>query len=312
MITPIESMPTVVEPDKLTLVAQLAQDACAPTIEEIAAFEDSREGPTAIQIAWDSTGKTFKSLKGLREEHRLRPALRTGTAKVTTLRSFVDLVNRHKGADSALFGKTVWPNPSLTAVIDYHTLDHKADNASHKVHYEFPITDEFKTWIGQNGQPMTQSDFAVFLEDHAAELAAPTEDEAKLYELLFKARFAAPHEMIDLSRHLEIYSSAKVKRADRLQTGERTVEFVEEHMNAKGEQVDVPGIFMIALPAFIDGASVRIPGRLRYRLKGSEIIWFYQLYRWEFWLRERVRADLESAAFDTALPAFEGAPEGQI
>lgn len=61
--------------------------------------------------------------------------------------------------------------------------------------------------------------------------------------------------------------------------------------------------------AFVDGDPVRIPARLRYRIAGGGIMWFYQLYRWEFFLRERVRADLMKASAETTLPMFEGSPE---
>ena len=58
-----------------------------------------------------------------------------------------------------------------------------------------------------------------------------------------------------------------------------------------------------------DGGPVRIPARLRYRIVSGDIKWFYQLYRWEFFLREQVERDLDAAADATELPSFEGAPE---
>lgn len=160
-----------------------------------------------------------------------------------------------------------------------------------------------------NGKPMEQLDFARFLEDHAAELTAPMDGERDIYERLFKERFATPSDLLALSRGLEIHVGAKVKRAERLQTGERTIEFVEEHMNANGEKVEIPGIFIVSVQAFVDGEPVRIPARLRYRLQGGIISWFYQLYRWEFFIRERVQEDLRKAGQETSLPTYEGNPE---
>ena len=127
--------------------------------------------------------------------------------------------------------------------------------------------------------------------------------------LMFKERFAAPNELIGLSRELEVTATHKVKRGERLQSGERTVQFSEEHTNGKGEAVILPGVFMISVPAFLDGAPVRIPARLRYRIQGGSIHWSYGLYRAEHWLRNRVKEDMDQAAKATALPAFEGAPE---
>ncbi|MBB4042045.1 uncharacterized protein YfdQ (DUF2303 family) [Microvirga flocculans] len=254
-------------------------------------------------------GGKVESIKKQIEDYRLTPERRKGTATVTTLQSFIALTNRHKDEGSAIFGKTSWPEPKLTAVIDYHDEANAPRRCEHRIVYSFPLTDEIKTWIDLNGKMMEQSDFAAFLEEHAAELASPFDGETSEYERLFKERFSNPIELINLSRHLEVHVGAKVKRAERLQTGERTVEFVEEHLNGAGEKVDIPGIFMVSVRAFMDGEPVRIPARLRYRLSGGTIKWFYQLYRWEFFLRERVQADLEEAGKETGLPVFEGQPE---
>ncbi len=266
--------------------------------------------PPSVPVLIDQRpGGLMSSFATIIEAYRLRPERCIGTARVTTLESFIAIANRHKSEHSAIFARTAWPEPKLTTVIDYHKLDHTPDHARHRIEYAFPITDELKAWIGANGKLMEQAEFAAFLEEHAAELAVPFDAEANEYERLFKEKFAAPNELIALSRSLEIFVGARVKRAERLSSGERTVEFVEEHTNPKGEKVDIPGIFMVAIPAFIDGQPVRIPARLRYRAAGGSISWGYRLYRWEFWLRNQVQSDLARAAKETELPAFEGAPE---
>jgi len=243
------------------------------------------------------------------ETYRQSPKRRAGTATATTLKSFIDLANRHKDDDSVIFGKTSWPEPALTAVFNYHGIDHTPRHRDHRALYQFPVTDELTAWIEGNNIPMEQGDFAAFLEDHAAELSAPFDAERSDYERLFKERFATPNELIDLSRHLEVFVGAKVKRGERLSSGERTVEFTEEHLNGAGEKIEIPGVFMISVPAWIDGEAVRIPARLRYRIAGGTIKWLYSLYRWEAALRERIQNDLAEAGKQTGLPVFEGAPE---
>lgn len=266
--------------------------------------------PATIPLLVDQRpGGKVVTLKSEIEAYRLRPERRKGTADATTLQSFIDMVNRHKDDASAVFARTAWPGPALTAVIDYHEIDGTPRWGGHRIRYAFPVTDEFKVWIEKNGETMEQAEFAAFLEDHAAELSAVYGPEAAEYETLFKEKFATPADLIALSRSLEIHVGAKVKRAERIQTGERTVEFVEEHLNGKGERVDIPGIFMVSLPAFVDGANVRIPARLRYRISGGSIHWSYQLYRWQFWLRDQIKNDLATVADRTGLPTFEGAPE---
>jgi hypothetical protein len=264
--------------------------------------------PEQVPMLFDRKAQRIVPVLEEIEAARQQPKDIRGTAKAETLEAFIALTRRHLNSQSAIFASTQWPKPSLTAVIDYHegTLperdpgemiaeDHVPRWGDHRIRYEFPVTEEFTAWINGNKKPMEQADFAAFLEEHAAELAAPFDGEVSEYELLFKESFATPADLIALSRSLEVHVGAKVKRAERLQTGERTVEFVEEHLNNKGEKVDIPGIFMVSVPAFIDGDPVRIPARLRYRISGGGIVWFYQLYRWEFWLRIAVKADLREA-----------------
>lgn len=265
--------------------------------------------PVAVRAGFDLAGQAFKSLKPLLEELRIAPPRRKGTANVDTLDSFVELVNRHKDDQSAVFGKTCWPQPSLTAVLNYDAAGAEARFGDHRVVYNFPLTEEFKVWVGANGKAMEQEHFAAFLEEHSAELAAPLDTERNEYERLFGERMATPSEVVALSRHLEVFVAAHAKQGVRLQTGERTVEYSEQHQNAKGEAIVIPGVFMVSVPAFIDGDAVRIPARLRYRVSGGKVMWFYQLYRWEFFLREQVGHDLKEAAKRTELPAYEGAPE---
>jgi uncharacterized protein YfdQ (DUF2303 family) len=268
--------------------------------------------PDAVPYIVDKRGaggKSVYAIKDLIEAYRLRPERRRGTATVTTLQSFIDLVNRHKDDHSAVFAATAWPSPALTGVIDYHEAKGAPRHGQHRVLYPFPVTEEIKAWIGNNGKSMEQAEFAAFLEEHAAELASPFDGDRDIYEQLFKERLATPTELIALSRNLEVHVGGKFKRAERLSSGERTVEFVEEHTNTKGEKVDVPGAFMISVPAFVDSEAVRIPARLRYRATGGTIVWFYHLYRWEIFIRERVKHDLLQAGKETALPTFEGSPE---
>jgi hypothetical protein len=267
--------------------------------------------PKTVPLAIDLKGNSavIRDIKGAIEHYRTGPERRKGTANVTTLQSFIELVNRHKDEGSVIFAKTAWPNPRLAAVVDYHNTDNSPRHSQHRIEYAFPITTEMKAWIDGNGKVMDQGEFASFIEEHAAELAAPTDEEKETYEPQFKERFCLPIELIDLSRHLEVFVGGKVKQSTRLSSGEKTIEFVDEHMDKNGQKIDVPGIFIVSVQSFIDGQFIRIPARLRYRIKSQTATWFYQLYRWDFRLREEVKADLDAAAKATALPAYEGAPE---
>lgn len=162
---------------------------------------------------------TVSSVREMLEVWRAKPERRKGVAETTTLASFIDLVNAHKEAASSIFAKTTWPEPSLTAVIDYHTRD-QADNCAHRIRYAFPLTDEFKAWIANNGKPLPQLVFAQFIEDHIMDLAVADRLEDQDLEKLFRTKFALPTEMLDLSRGLEVNVEERVVNAFRLQSGQ--------------------------------------------------------------------------------------------
>lgn len=304
-----QTQSTPLDAHAIELVRKMAEGAAKPEIVPVATKGLGEGLPDLVPVGFNRATQQFASLKMLIEEQRQAPARRRGTATVDTLESFVALIDRHKDAESVIFGRCSWPEPKLTAVLNYDREGGAARFGDHRIVYAFPLTDEFKAWVNADARPMDQEVFAAFIEEHAAELSAPSDGERSEYERLFKEVFATPSEVLELSRHLEVFIGARAKRGVRLQTGERTIEFAEEHHNAKGEKVTIPGIFMVSVPAFIDGDAVRLPARLRYRIAGGDIKWFYQLYRWEFYLREQVGYNLKDAATRTGLPAFEGAPE---
>jgi uncharacterized protein YfdQ (DUF2303 family) len=266
--------------------------------------------PTAFPVLLDpKTGKAA-SIKALADEWRLTPDRKRGSAEVTTLESFIDLVERHKTENSVIFADTDWRNPSLTAVIDYHPKDATdADNGKHRIHYEFPLSDSWKAWNEINGHPLPQVQFAEFIEDRIMDLAAPDTLEEEDWRHKFSFRVAFPNELVALSKGLQINSEAKVKNAVSLQSGEAQIVFEEEHRDAAGNKIDVPGMFILSVPPFYRGDVARIPVRLRYRLAGGQLKWICQLYRPDIYITEQVIRDMERACADTGLPVYSGGPE---
>lgn len=299
--------------DAVDKIAALAKDAAGFSLHTI-----KNEGcgiglPKEVMVGFDhrTNGGGIASLKRLLDEYRQYPERRKGTANVLTLQSFIDLTNRHKSEHSVIFASSVWPTPSLTAIIDYHeTNNGKPQFGEHRVHYPFPVTDEFKAWSAQDAKPMTQTEFAAFIEDRVAELSqATSEEERDLTALFGSAKIATPADMLALSRGLEVNVAGKVKQNTRLSSGEGEIVFVEEHLDGSGAKIVVPNLFVICLSVFLDGEPVRLPARLRYRVSNGSVVWFYQLYRWKEIVRDRVVADLTQAADETVLPSFEGTAE---
>lgn len=314
--------------DAVEKIAALAKDAAGFTVQDVTLTGLGDGLPSSIPVGFDHRSPLddavdiggIVDLKEQAEKWRQFPARRKGTANVTTLEAFVDLTKRHMTADSAIFASTSWPSCSLTAVIDYHdrvnadagtpvSAAPKPRFCQHCVRYDFPLTEEFKAWATQNAEPMKQGEFAAFIEERIADLSSASPAEQTEYGQLFQTTMATPADMLALSRGLEVNVTGTVKQNVRLSSGEGELVFTEEHVDSSGAKLTVPGLFMIAVPAFLDGEVVRLPARLRYRVGGGYVTWFYQLYRWKELLRERVVADLNTAQTETGLPAYEGSPE---
>ena len=267
--------------------------------------------PTKIPAILDARNGAINSAQGLVEAFRTKPSRKYGTARALTLRSFIDLTNRHKTAASAVFADTDWKKPAFQAVVDYHEAKSggEADNLKHRIAYAFPASEEWKAWVEQNGEPMEQGRFAAFLEDRIADLSAPTDAERIWLERDFGTTVATPNQLIQLSRGLQVNVDSVVKSVINLATGEAQVAFEETHTDGNGQPLKVPGIFMLSIAPFFMGEKVSLPVRLRYRKAGQKIVWFYQMYRPDQFVTERVRDDLTTVAEQTELPTYEGSPE---
>lgn len=267
--------------------------------------------PSSVPVIIDNRSGEAKPAQQLIEAFRTKPQTKLGTARALTLNAFIDLTNRHKTEHSAVFADTDWKKPSFQAVIDYHenTSGGPADNLKHRIAYAFPASEEWKAWVEQNGEPMEQGKFAAFLEDRIADLSAPTDAERIWLERDFGTTVATPAQLIQLSRGLQVNVDSIVKNVVNLATGEAQVAFEETHTDGNGQPLKVPGIFMLAIAPFFMGEKVSLPVRLRYRKVGQKIAWFYQMYRPDQFVTERVRDDLITVADKTELPTFEGSPE---
>lgn len=289
-------------------------------------------GAPHILAKRDGDGMVWvESLKPFIDEVRGKPDRRRGTATVTTLASFSDLVNRNGDAETLIFVDANWRAPKLTAVLNYHVAaqdvvtprtlaapagdDPLARFGDHRVVYPFPLSEPWKVWVAHNGaeKAMKQDAFAAFLEDHIHEIGMPDSDPDggdRQWEQKFRTRIATPNELIDLARGLEVTVGAKIKTKTRLQTGEMSLQFEVEHRDANGGELTVPGLFWLQVPVFYRGATQRILVRLRYRPAGEAgIMWFYEIFRPDEAVDERVRADVEEVAHQTGCPVIDGAPE---
>lgn len=312
--SPPEAAETLASPFSIDLAeaARLGARAQGIEIVQIEAPAGSIGLPASVPVALHrGDAPSAHDLARTLEAYRLYPDRKKGTAEAQTFESFCELINRHKTANSAIFADADWCEPSFTAVIDYHHLGEggQPDHGTHRVHYAFPLSEEWQAWNKMNGQKMTQEDFAYFLEDRVAELSSPTDEERIRFERDFATTIATPSQLVELSRGLQVNVASKVKAAHTLANGEGQIVWEESHQDANGQPLKVPGIFILSVSPFFMGETMRIPVRLRYRAAAGSVVWFYQIYRPDQFVTEHVRHALFDARQATGLPAYEGKPE---
>jgi uncharacterized protein YfdQ (DUF2303 family) len=289
--------------DRIKEIAELARKAAQIAVVDIG------NGISVLSRPDHAGGVQVESLKRLIDEWRTAPERRAGAAKLLTLESLIAFVNRHKDDGSVLFAALDGGSPSLSAVFDYHTLANEPRFCKHRAAYAFPISDEWKAWSASNAKAMSQGDWALFIEEHIAELASPHDQERTDYERLFSTTIATPADLITLSRGMQVTVESKVRDFRTLASGEMEITYEEVHKDGRGEKLIVPGLFIVSVPLFVDAEKTRLVARLRYRKKDSGIVWFYQFYRADAVVREAMRQDADKAASETGLPMFEGSPE---
>lgn len=275
----------------------------------------------SVPVASVPQGRSLLSVRGFMEEYLDRPLRRRGLATVLSARAFVDLVNRFRGASSAVFADPDPKAPSLTAVFNYHekgTTEAVDEGTAepgwcdHRAKLACRMSEEWKAWTSIHAKPLSQQDFAEFLQDRIADcVIVDSAKETPIAEMVeqLQARLGGPIQLMKLARGLEVKQGLAVKNAITLETGELQVSFIETQADANGGPITTPNLFFITIPVFYAGAAYRIAVRLRYRVRGSDVVWSFHLYRADKVFEHAFDELMEKVRADTELPVFVGAQE---
>lgn len=260
-----------------------------------------------------------------------KPLARTGTAKLESLESLIDWTNRHKGDGSVIFAHATDTERALLSVIDYHIPgppsiscdgDERARHGRHRGAYQFPLSKEWRAWKTACASPLSGPELGEFLEDRADDILNPTpaltgsaqpreEWEEKMIALSVKlgGRFGSYASLKTLADEFKMNESTGLVAKTNRDTGETTVQFVNEHKQPDGSPINVPTLFMIAIPVFENGPAYRIAVRIRYRRAGAGVAWILSLYNPQAALDDAWEEALAETREKTGLTVFDGLPE---
>ncbi|MES1164178.1 MAG: DUF2303 family protein [Verrucomicrobiota bacterium] len=282
---------------------------------EMMALTNDKEGPDVLVMP---AGRTVLSLKKFIDEYRTAPERKAGTSKMTTIKSFIDQVNRSKDEHSVIFADVESrKQPRLIGVFDYNESGPNGNPrfGGHRVEYRYPVSDQWTAWTGKPLENMSQVDFAEFLEARIMDVLDPMslDPEGKGTLAAFcqqlGIRPASPQGLMELSRGLTVHADHKVVQYVNVGTGEAQISFGETHTDATGAPVKVSGGFAIAIPVFLGGPPYQVPVRLRYRVKDGQVRWTLQPQRLDEVWNDAIEMSVNDVTTKTGLTTLFGTPE---
>ena len=179
-----------------------------------------------------------------------------------TTQSLIDYANRFKGENSVIFADI--NTSAIVAAIDYHG-DGVPEHIAHKAALVLSHSIEWIEWNKISGKLMEQLDFARFIEENGADVAAP--DGAELLECV---------------RDLQAYRKVNFTKAVRTSSDNENFEFSEEtQAKSKTGGIEIPTKFKLSIPVYFGEEDTEVFAFLRWRLQEGNLLLGVQLHRAE-------------------------------
>lgn len=243
-----------------------------------------------------------------------RPSRRKGSYSMGRIESYIDYTKRYKTADSVVFAQGTIGDVSsvrFQTVLNAHPEgadDSLAGHEDFKVAFDAPLSKEFIFWNNNKGKRLGQQDFALLLEERVPDMCDPltwlTPEQIDGLSRNLAGKPAAPIQMLELSRGLEVRVAETVKNQTRLPSGEMSLIYSVEHTTSDGQPLIIPTWFLLNIPVFEGGAEFVIPVRLRYRISEGKTLWSYDLYRMDKTFDEAFSQMVGLVKEKTGLPVF--------
>lgn len=203
-----------------------------------------------------------KEIEGaLPEPHR-----KSGTVVLSDLPSFLQYVSDQGDLNSCY----IYAHPDtrqLVAVLNDHAQSPNGLPAwrDFRVSYTAELSREFSAWFKNDRKPMDQEDFAVFLEDNVADISEPSGET-----------------MLQVALTLQAKTEVAFSSHRRLDNGQVQLTYTETiDARAGAGDIMIPREFALGLRLFKNGEGYKVRARLKYRLGGGKVKFWYELDRVE-------------------------------
>jgi uncharacterized protein YfdQ (DUF2303 family) len=226
------------------------------------------------------------------------PIRKRATVITSDANGFIDYLNKHASQEYSLIYAQIDSEKSqckLVAVID----DHGGDLPQWREHtcaFEPKQAVEWMRWMEKNKAPMTQTEFAGWLEDNLTDVASVP-------------GFPSGADILAMALGFEANAEKRLRSKINLQNGGVQFEFVEDEAPDTRTSMKVFERFTLGLPVF-DGSTSAYPleARLKYREKSGALSFWYELIRPDRVFKTAVTDELANIKEGTGLSIIAGVP----
>lgn len=206
------------------------------------------------------------------EKMQPAPRRKNGTVALKDLNSLLlYCADQNQDGDKARASTTgyIYADPDarkITAVFNDNREPDAPGWRDHRAEYKAEYTPEFAKWMGKNKDQFGQTEFAEFIEDNMADITAP-----------------AATALLEMATTIQAKTDINFSSAKRLQNGQVQLQYTENidaRAGANGA-MEIPKEFTLGLRIFKNGAGYKVHARLKYRLHGGAIKFWYELDRVE-------------------------------
>jgi len=209
------------------------------------------------------------------------PARKKGTVALGDVASFTKYLCDQAHTDHCYIYADM-ETRMLTAVINDHMAgEESAGWRDHRAVYTAELSREMAKWLEFDGKTMDQEQFATFLEDNIADVVEPSGET-----------------LLQVALTLQATTGVDFKSHRRLDNGQVQLGYTETTTATAGADgnLTIPRDFTIGLRVFrsaIEG--YRIKARLKYRLGGGKLKFWYELDRPQNAIEDNFKEHVASA-----------------
>lgn len=263
-------------------------------VTSLAATLQPREIGNTVHMAVPD-GYDLVDLTKARDQRELTDHRKRGTALLLDLPSFITYCkDQSKPTQGYIYANT--DEHSFTAVFNDYREDTVAGWRDHRAHFAAQFTPEFRRWLDNHGSAKAkgQTEFAEYIEDNFADLVPP---------------FA--QQLLDVATTIQAKTDINFSSAKRLHDGQVQLAYTEV-IDAKAGQdgaLTIPREFELGLRIFKNGDGYKLKARLKYRLAGGGVKFWYELDRPERAIEDAFAGYIEKVRTDSGYSVLIGRPD---